>query len=155
MQPRLNFAAAAPDAYNAVRDLDAYVVKQSGLEPRLIHLIKLRASQINGCAYCVDKHTKEARHSGLSEQWINLISTWQESPVYSERERAVLGWTEALTLLAETRAPDADYERLRAFFSEEEATKITVAIGLINVWNRLAVGFRSQHPLDQPAEAAA
>ena len=154
MQPRFNFAKASQDAYKAVVALEQYV-QTSGLERRFIHLIKLRASQINGCAYCVDMHVKEARHDGLSEQWINLVSTWQESPVYSERERAVLGWTEALTLLAETRAPDADYERLRAFFSEEEATKITVAIGLINVWNRLAVGFRSQHPLDQPVEAAA
>lgn len=154
MQARLDFIAAAPDAYQAVRALDAYVVKGSGLEPRLVHLLKIRASQINGCAYCVDMHTKEARHDGLSEQWINLIAAWQDSPVYSDRERAVLGWTEALTLVAATRAPAADYDRLRAFFNEEEATKLTVAIGTINVWNRLCVGFRSQHPLDQAAEAA-
>jgi AhpD family alkylhydroperoxidase len=154
MQARLDFRTAAPDAYQAVRALDAYVVKQSGIEPSLVHLIKIRASQINCCAYCVDMHTKEARHDGLSEQWVNLIAAWQESPLYSERERAVLGWTEALTLLADTRAPDADYDRLRAFFSEEEATKLTVAIGVINVWNRLAVGFRSQHPVDQQAAAA-
>jgi alkylhydroperoxidase family enzyme len=99
-------------------------------------------------------HTQAARQAGLSDQRVNQSATSQETPLYSERERAVLGWTEALTLLAATRAPDADYEKLRAHFSEEEATKLTVAIGTINVWNRLCVGFRSQHPLDRAAEAA-
>lgn len=154
MQTRLNFAKAAPDAYKAVAALDQYVVKDSGLEPAIIHLIKLRASQINGCAYCVDMHVKESRHDGLSEQWINLMSVWQESPIYTPRERALLGWVEAVTLIAQTRAPDADYEALRAHFSEDECVKITVAIGAINVWNRLAVGFRSQHPVDKPKAAA-
>ncbi|MCM5693736.1 carboxymuconolactone decarboxylase family protein [Sinorhizobium meliloti] len=153
MQSRLNFAKAAPDAYKAVAALDSYV-KGSGIEPRLIHLIKLRASQINGCAYCVDMHTKEARHSGLSQQWINLVCVWRESPHFDERERAVLGWTEALTNVAETRAPDDAYEALKAHFNEEEMTKITVAIGAINVWNRLCVGFRALPPIDAPAVAA-
>ncbi|GCA48478.1 carboxymuconolactone decarboxylase family protein [Sinorhizobium meliloti] len=153
MQSRLNFAKAAPDAYKAVAALDSYV-KGSGIEPRLIHLIKLRASQINGCAYCVDMHTKEARHSGLSQQWINLVCVWRESPHFDERERAVLGWTEALTNVAETRAPDDAYEALKAHFNEEEMTKITVAIGAINVWNRLCVGFRALPPIDEPAVAA-
>ncbi|MDW9416904.1 carboxymuconolactone decarboxylase family protein [Sinorhizobium meliloti] len=153
MQSRLNFAKAAPDAYKAVAALDSYV-KGSGIEPRLIHLIKLRASQINGCAYCVDMHTKEARHSGLSQQWINLVCVWRESPHFNERERAVLGWTEALTNVAETRAPDDAYEALKAHFNEEEMTKITVAIGAINVWNRLCVGFRALPPIDAPAVAA-
>ncbi|ASP85537.1 carboxymuconolactone decarboxylase family protein [Sinorhizobium meliloti] len=153
MQSRVNFAKAAPDAYKAVAALDSYV-KGSGIEPRLIHLIKLRASQINGCAYCVDMHTKEARHSGLSQQWINLVCVWRESPHFDERERAVLGWTEALTNVAETRAPDDAYEALKAHFNEEEMTKITVAIGAINVWNRLCVGFRALPPIDAPAVAA-
>ncbi|PST27376.1 carboxymuconolactone decarboxylase family protein [Mesorhizobium plurifarium] len=153
MQSRLNFAKAAPDAYKAVAALDGYV-KGSGIEPRLIHLIKLRASQINGCAYCVDMHTKEARHSGLSDQWINLVCVWRESPHFDERERAVLGWTEALTKVSETRAPDDAYEALKAHFNEEEMTKITVAIGAINVWNRLCVGFRALPPIDAPARAA-
>ncbi|AEG03107.1 carboxymuconolactone decarboxylase family protein [Sinorhizobium meliloti] len=153
MQSRVNFAKAAPDAYKAVAALDSYV-KGSGIEPRLIHLIKLRASQINGCAYCVDMHTKEARHSGLSQQWINLVCVWRESPHFDERERAVLGWTEALTNVAETRAPDDAYEALKAHFNEEEMTKITVAIGAINVWNRLCVGFRALPPIDAPAMAA-
>lgn len=153
MQSRVNFAKAAPDAYKAVAALDSYV-KGSGIEPRLIHLIKLRASQINGCAYCVDMHTKEARHSGLSQQWINLVCVWRESPHFDERERAVLGWTEALTNVAETRAPDDAYEALKTHFNEEEMTKITVAIGAINVWNRLCVGFRALPPIDAPAVAA-
>ena len=154
MKARFNFPDAAPDAYKAVFALDRYVKEESGIEPRLLHLIKLRASQINGCAYCVDMHTKEARRDGLSEQWINLIVTWRESPLYDARERAVLAWTEALTNVAETRAPDADYEPLREFFSEAEMTRLTVAIGAINVWNRLCVGFRSQHPIDRAAKAA-
>ena len=154
MKARFNFPDAAPDAYKAVFALDRYVKEESGIEPRLLHLIKLRASQINGCAYCVDMHTKEARRDGLSEQWINLIVTWRESPLYDARERAVLAWTEALTNVAETRAPDADYEPLREFFSEAEMTRLTVAIGAINVRNRLCVGFRSQHPIDRIAKAA-
>ena len=154
MKARFNFPDAAPDAYKAVAALDRYVKEESGLDRRLIHLIKLRASQINGCAYCVDMHVKEARRDGLSEQWINLIVTWRESPLYDARERAVLAWTEALTNVAETRAPDADYEPLREFFSEAEMTRLTVAIGAINVWNRLCVGFRSQHPIDRAAKAA-
>lgn len=151
MDPRFNFAEAAPDAYKAVAALDRYVTRDSGIESRLLHLIKLRASQINGCAYCVDMHVKEARRDGLGEQWINLISVWRESPVYDARERAVLGWTEALTNVALKGAPDEDFEALRTFFSDAEITKLTVAVGTINIWNRLAVGFRSQHPVDEPS----
>ncbi|HEX2114256.1 MAG TPA: carboxymuconolactone decarboxylase family protein [Alphaproteobacteria bacterium] len=154
MQARFNAVKAAPDAYKAVAALEHYVVHESGLERRLIHLIKLRASQINGCAYCVDMHVKEARRDGLSEQWINLVCAWRESPVFDARERAVLAWTDALTRLPDTGAPDADFEPLRAHFSEAEIVKLTVLIGLINVWNRLAVGFRAQHPIDTPAKAA-
>jgi AhpD family alkylhydroperoxidase len=153
MQPRFNFFKAAPDAYKAVATLEDYV-QNSGIEKRHIHLIKLRASIINGCAYCVDMHSKEARHTGLSEQWIILMSTWKESPIYDAKERALLGWVDAVTNLAQTGAPDDAYDALKAHFSEEEMTKLTVAIGAINIWNRLAVGFRSQHPIDQPAKAA-
>jgi AhpD family alkylhydroperoxidase len=153
MQPRFDFFKAAPDAYKAVAALENYV-QHSGIEKRLIHLIKLRASIINGCSYCVDMHVKEARHTGLSEQWINLVSAWKESPVYDARERAVLGWVDSLTNVAQTGAPDDAYEPLKAHFSEEDMTKLTVAIGTINVWNRLCVGFRAQHPIDQPAKAA-
>jgi len=153
MHPRLDFQKAAPDALKAVMQLETYV-QNSGLERRFIHLIKLRASQINGCAYCVDMHVKESRHDGLSEQWINLMSVWRESGVYDAKERAVLGWVEAVTNLAQTGIPDGEFEALRAHFSDAEIMNITVAIGTINTWNRLAVGFRTPHPLDQPAAAA-
>lgn len=153
MQVRLDFPTAAPDAYKAVAELEKYV-QESGLDPRLLHLIKLRASQLNGCAYCVDRHVKEARRDGLSEQWINLVCVWQESPIFDARERAVLAWTEALTHVAQTRALDSAFEPLRAFFTEAEMTRLSVAIGTINVWNRLCIGFRSQHPVDAVTEAA-
>jgi AhpD family alkylhydroperoxidase len=147
MQARLDYSKAAPDAYRAVYALERFV-QESGLPKRLIHLVKLRASQINGCSYCVDMHTKEARKDGLGEQRIALISAWHESPIYTAEERAVLGWTEALTNLAQTRAPDADFAPLREHFSDEQIVKLTVAISTINVWNRIAVGFRAQHPID-------
>jgi AhpD family alkylhydroperoxidase len=147
MQARIDLQKAAPDALRAVLALERYI-HDSGLPSRLIHLIKLRASQINGCAFCVDMHVKEARKDGHGEQWIALVSAWHESPVYTAEERAVLGWTEALTNLAQTRAPDADFAPLREHFTDEQIAKLTVAIGTINVWNRLAVGFRGQHPID-------
>ena len=153
MNTRLNFFAVAPEASKAVLALEKYC-QNSGLPKRLIHLIKLRASIINGCAHCVDMHVKEARHDGLSEQWINLVSVWHEAHVYSEAERAVLAWTDALTLVAQTRAPAADYEALRANFSEEDVAKMVVVIGTINVWNRIAVGTRMNHPVDASAKAA-
>src|SRR6478752_5923739 len=106
MSPRINFAKASPDATKAVAALDRYLVNESGLEPAIFHLIKLRASIINGCAYCVDMHVKESRHDGLSEQWINLMSVWWESPVYDERERALLGWVDSVTKVSETGIPD-------------------------------------------------
>jgi AhpD family alkylhydroperoxidase len=152
MQPRLDYPNIAPDAFRAVRALKDFV-KHSGLDPLLLDLINLRASQINGCAYCVDMHTKEAKAHGATEQWINLVSTWQESPVFTAAERAVLGWTESLTLLAQTRAPDDAYDPLSAHFTPQQIVNISVAIGLINVWNRLAVGFRSQHAVDRRAAA--
>lgn len=148
MTSRFDFMKAAPDALQAVFALEQYVSEQSGLEPHLIHLLKLRASQINGCAYCVDMHTKEARKDGLSEQWIALVSVWHEAGVFDPQERALLGWTDAVTNIATSGAPDAAFDALRAHFSDEEVTKLTVAIGLINVWNRLAVSFRQPHPID-------
>lgn len=153
MKARLNIGTAAPETFAAVLELENHIAS-SGLPARLIHLIKIRASQINGCAYCLDMHVKHARKDGLGEQWLALIATWQESPIYSDEERAVLGWTEALTRLADTRAPDEAYEPLKAHFSEAEIARLTVAIGMINVWNRIAVGLRSQHPVDEVAKAA-
>jgi AhpD family alkylhydroperoxidase len=155
MQARLDYHKAAPDAVRALVALERFV-QTSGLPKRLIHLIKLRASQINGCAYCVDMHVKEARQSGESEQRLHLLSVWRESPLYSDEERAVLAWTESLTKLSITHAPDEDFEPLRQFFSDEQIAKLSVAIATINVWNRMAVGFRAQHPIDaaQPQPAA-
>lgn len=151
MESRLDYINAAPEAVQAVWQLENYVSSKSGLDPKLIHLLKLRASQINGCVYCVDLHTKEARKDGLSEQWIALVCVWREAAIYSPKERALLGWTEALTNLSQTGAPDEDYQTLRAHFTDEECTKLSVAIGTINVWNRLAVGFRMQPPTDNTA----
>ena len=151
MTARLNYIKTAPDAFEAVRQLEQYVSTESGLDHRLIHLLKLRASQINGCAYCVDMHTKEARKDGLSEQWIALVSVWHEASIFEPRERALLGWTEALTNISSSGASDQDYEAMRAHFTDEEIVKLSVAIGTINTWNRLAVGFRTPHPIDAAA----
>jgi AhpD family alkylhydroperoxidase len=154
MKARLDISKAAPEAYAAVAALDRYIVKESGLEPGIVHLIKIRASQINGCAFCVDMHVKHARRDGFSEQWMHLIAVWRESPLFTEKERAVLAWTEALTLLPESRADDQYFEPLRQHFSEAEIGKLIVAIGTINIWNRIAVGSRTQHPLDHSQKAA-
>lgn len=153
MKQRFDFAAVAPEAQKVMIALEMHC-KNSGLPARLFHLIKLRASIINGCAYCVDLHVKESRRDGLSEQWINLVSAWHEATVYTDAERAVLAFTDALTLVAQTRAPDADYEALRAHFSEAEIAKMIMVIGTINIWNRIAVGTRKKHPVDAGAKAA-
>ncbi|WP_317201689.1 carboxymuconolactone decarboxylase family protein [Janthinobacterium sp.] len=146
MQARADFYTASPDAMNAMMALEMAVGKL-GLEPALIELIKLRASQINGCGFCVDMHASAARKAGESERRLHLVSVWRETPFFSERERAVLAWTEALTLLAESGAPDADYAALAAVFSAKEMVDITLAIGTINSWNRLALGFRAMPAL--------
>ncbi|WP_137045125.1 carboxymuconolactone decarboxylase family protein [Pseudolabrys sp. FHR47] len=153
MKARFDFNAVAPEATKAMIALEMHC-KNSGLPMRLFHLIKLRASIINGCAYCVDMHVKESRADGLSEQWINLVSAWHESTVFTDEERAVLAFTDSLTLVAQTRAPDADYEDLRKYFSEADIAKIIMVIGAINAWNRIAVGTRKKHPVEAPAKAA-
>ena len=142
MQPRLDFYKASPDAAKAMLALEA-AVKSLGLESSLLELVKLRASQINGCAYCVDMHSRDARKHGESERRLYAIAVWREAPFFTERERAALAWTEALTRISETRAPDADYEWLSSQFNERERVDLTLAINAINGWNRLAVGFRS------------
>jgi AhpD family alkylhydroperoxidase len=142
MQPRLDFYKASPDAAKAMLALEA-AVNKLGLEPPLLELVKLRSSQLNGCAYCVDLHSSDARKRGESERRLHAVAVWRESPFFSDRERAALAWTESLTLLSQTRAPDADYEWLSSQFDERERVNLTVAINLINGWNRLAVGFRS------------
>ena len=146
MTPRLNPRAASPDAMKAMLALETYI-QTSGLEKSLIELVKMRASQLNGCAFCLDMHSKDARAHGETEQRLYLLDAWRESPLYTARERAALGWTESLTLVAQTRAPDADYDALAQHFSDDEKVKLTLLIGTINTWNRLAIGFRFAHPV--------
>src|SRR3954467_11805847 len=152
MQARLNAFQAAPDLMKAVLALSE-ASKASSIETGIKELVKIRASQINGCAFCLEMHTREARALGESEERIYLVSGWRESPLYTERERAALAWTEALTLVAETHAPDDVYAEARKQFSDQELTELTVAIGLINLWNRIQVGFRAIHPV-QNSKAA-
>src|SRR5215470_6277834 len=146
MKPRLNFYQAAPDTIKALVAVEDQV-KASGLEQSLIELVKTRASQINGCAYCINMHTADARKYGETEQRLYLLSAWRESPLYTERERAALAWTDALTLISETHAPDDVYEAMRKHFNETETANLTTLIGVINTWNRIAIGFRYQHPV--------
>jgi AhpD family alkylhydroperoxidase len=152
MKPRMNYYQAAPETIKALLAIED-VIKASGLEPSLIELVKIRASQINGCAFCINMHTADARKNGETEQRLYLLNAWRESPLYTERERAALAWTEALTLIADTHAPDADYEAMRAQFSEAEAVNLTMLIGAINAWNRVAIGFRAVHPVAKKAAA--
>lgn len=139
---RIDYAAAAPGAMKAMRALETYVA-QSSLEPSLIELVKTRASQINGCAYCIDMHTKDARAAGESEQRLYALSAWRETPFFSDRERAALAWTEAITLIAESGASDQVYQTAREHFSKREMVDLTMAVIAINGWNRLAVSFRT------------
>ena len=145
-EPRLRYASIAPDARAAVMTVNSYVLA-SGLEKSLIELVKLRASQINSCAYCIDMHSKDARRLGETTQRLDLLPAWRESPIYTARERAALDWTEALTKVAETGAPDSVFDALKPHFTDKEVVDLTVLVGLINLLNRLGVGFRLQHPV--------
>lgn len=149
MEPRLNFYKAAPEGIKAMRGLEHYI-NQSGLESSLRELVKTRASQINGCAYCIDMHTKDARAAGETEQRLYALNAWRETPFFSERERAALEWTEAITLIADGHAPDDVFVNVRQFFSEQELVNLTLAIVTINGWNRLAIAFRSVPGTYQP-----
>jgi AhpD family alkylhydroperoxidase len=153
MTPRLDYFAAAPKLMQAMVQLERAVVP-SGLEHSLIELVKTRASQINGCAYCIDMHTRDARKAGETEARLYLLNAWREAPHYTPRERAALAWTEALTLVATTHAPDADYAALQPHFSEAEIVQLSMLIATINAWNRLAIGFRAV-PAVTAAPAAA
>jgi AhpD family alkylhydroperoxidase len=150
MQARLDPRQAAPEAMKAVSDLHAYV-RRCGLDHKLLELVKLRASQINGCAWCMDMHSKELRAAGEDEQRLHLLGAWRECPFYSERERAALAWTEALTRLTDGNVPDDVFALARAQFSEEELVKLTLAIVAINGANRINVAFRTVPGSYQPA----
>ena len=151
MQPRIDGLKVAPGAYHAMLGLETYL-HQCGLEIPLLHLIKLRASQINGCAYCIDMHWKDLRAIGENEQRLYGLDAWRESPYYSDRERAALAWTEAVTLVASTQVPDAVYEEARRHFNEKEITNLTLAVATINAWNRLAISLRAEAGKYQPAK---
>jgi AhpD family alkylhydroperoxidase len=140
--PRLNYASASPDGVAALRQLQAYV-DQCGLERSLLELVKTRASQINGCAYCLDMHTKDARATGETEQRLYTLSAWRETPFFSERERAALAWTEAVTQIPDDHVEDELYAQAREVFDERELVDLTFAIVAINGWNRLAIPFRT------------
>ena len=142
MKPRMNFFQAAPDTVNALMALENQVAS-SGLEQSLIELVKTRASQINGCAYCINMHATDARKHGETEARLFLLDAWRESPVYSDRERAALAWTDAVTLISKTHAPDDVYAELRNHFSEAETVNLTMLIATINAWHRLAFSFRA------------
>jgi AhpD family alkylhydroperoxidase len=139
----------APAAVAAMRGLETYV-RRCGLETSLLELVRLRASQINGCAYCIDMHTKDARAAGETEQRLYAVSAWKESPFFNERERAALAWAEAVTLVSQDHVPDEVYEAAREHFSEKELVDLTVALVAINGWNRLAVSFRTVPGTYQP-----
>jgi AhpD family alkylhydroperoxidase len=141
MQPRLDFAKVAPGARDAMYAVERYV-RECGIERRLLELVKLRASQINGCAYCVDMHTKDARANGETEQRLYAVVVWREAPFFTERERAALAWTEAVTLVSKEQVPDKVFEIARKEFSGKELVNLTMAVIAINGWNRLAISFR-------------
>ncbi|WP_205412166.1 carboxymuconolactone decarboxylase family protein [Sphingomonas crusticola] len=154
MKPRLIPFVAAPQQMQAFVDFSTAMAKD-GVEPSLAELVKIRASQINHCAFCLHMHTREALEAGENELRLTMLAAWQESPLYTDRERAALAWTEALTLLPETAAPDSVYAELQANFTPEEQVKLTMLIGIINAWNRFGVGFRAVHALPHPRKAAA
>jgi AhpD family alkylhydroperoxidase len=146
MKPRLNPYQLAPELMKTMMALEE-AVAHSGLEKPLIELVKIRASQINGCAFCIHMHTRDARAGGESEERIYLLDAWRESPLYTARERAALAWTEAVTLVSQTHVPDAVYEEVREQFDEKDLVKLTMLVVAINGWNRIAISFRSLHPV--------
>ncbi|MEI4509223.1 carboxymuconolactone decarboxylase family protein [Sphingopyxis sp. CCNWLW253] len=154
MTPRMNIFQAAPDAMKAMLAVEASF-ETSGLEHGLIELVKLRASQINGCAFCIHMHVKDAVKHGENDMRIHLLSAWRHSPVFTDRERAALNWTEVLTRVAKSHAPDADFELLKAHFSDKEIAYLTVVIGAINFWNQVQIGLRMIHPAEEAAAIAA
>ncbi len=147
MSERIDYTKITPEGYRAMSGLERYV---RGLEPSLLELVKLRASQINGCAYCIDMHWKDARARGESEQRLYGLMAWREAPYYTKRECAALAWTEAVTLIAENHVPDELYEEVRQSFTETELVNLTFALVAINGWNRLAISFRTEPGTYQP-----
>lgn len=154
MEQRINFQKVAPGVYEAMLGLEKYL-HHCAIEERLIHLIKLRASQVNGCAYCIDMHWKDLRSLGEPEQRLYGLAAWEESPYYTDRERAALAWTEAVTAIRDGHAPDEVYEQVRKQFTDEEIADLTLAIATINAWNRLAIAARAVPGTYQPPKKGA
>jgi len=152
MKARLNYAKVAAGIYQAMDALDQYL-SQSELGESLLHLVRLRASQINGCAYCLDMHWKDLRVMGEREQRLYSLDAWRESPYYNDRERAALAWTEAVTLISNGHVPDTLYEEVRPHFGEKELSDLTLAVAAINAWNRLSIAARIVPGAYQPAKA--
>jgi len=150
---RFNYAKAAPGVYDAMDALDRYLAG-CGLEESLLHLVRLRASQINGCAYCLDMHWKDLRALGAGEQRLYSLDAWRECPYYTERERAALAWAEAVTLVAGDHVPDAVYDAVRPHFSDTDLSDLTLAVATINAWNRLSIAARLTPGTYQPIQAA-
>ena len=153
MNARLDDKTPFPEGIRALLHMEN-TIRNSGIEPALYELVKMRASQLNGCAYCIDMHSKDARANGESEQRLYALSAWRETPFFTARERAALAWTEAVTLISETHAPDDVYEEVRAKFSEAETVNLTMLIATINAWNRLAISFRAMPPVRAKAAVA-
>lgn len=153
MKPRMNIFQVAPDAIKGMVAVETAIGKSS-LEHGLLELVRLRASQINGCGFCIYMHVKDALKHGETDIRLHLVSAWRESPLFTARERAALNWTETLTRVADTGAPDDDYEQLKQHFNETEIAYLTVLIGAINVWNRVQIGLRAIHPVEDTKAAA-
>jgi AhpD family alkylhydroperoxidase len=150
MAERLKYAKAFPEGIHALMALGK-TINTSGLEPSLMELVKIRASQLNGCAYCIDMHTKDARAAGETEQRLYALSAWRETPFFTPRERAALAWTEAITNIQQGHADDAIYEQVHSEFSDADLVKLTLGITQINAWNRIAIAFRTEPGTYQPA----
>ena len=154
MTPRLNIFQVAPEGAQAMLAVEA-AIEKSGLEHGLLELVRLRASQINGCAFCLHMHVKDAVKHGEAGIRVAMLDGWRDSPLFSDRERAALNWTESLTRIGKTHAPDADYALLQSQFDPTEIANLTLLIGAINLWNRVQIGLRAVHPVEAPAAAAA
>jgi len=151
MEPRLEYSKVSPHALQAMYGLEKFV-RESGLEESLLNLVRMRASQINGCAYCIDMHSKDARALEETEQRLYELDAWRETPFYTDRERAALEWTEALTLVMQAHVPDEIFQRVNQHFSEEELVALSMAVVAINGWNRLAIAFRAVPGIYQPRQ---
>jgi AhpD family alkylhydroperoxidase len=150
----MNIFQVAPEGSKAMLAVEASIEK-SGIEHGLLELVRLRASQINGCSFCVYMHVKDATKHGESDMRIHMLDGWRDSPLFTDRERAALNWTESLTRIAKTHAPDEDYAFLQSQFNETEIAYLTLLIGAINLWNRVQIGLRAVHPVEESVAAAA